>query len=239
MPMRRSLAAALFVVGVILVAVFAVDEVIPWIVDAVGVPEATSARMLLPLTVSTGFVGMGMILGGTVLFFTHTQALATFGPYQRALVRLAAEHGQHPAVAPGGLLAFRGQNDGVPFELSLDPRRGTMVVRVQEAGRLSLAFLRPEHAPPSGAELRVGEGTGWELRAELPALARRLMADNGLVALLNSFFSVEHAVGAVHDRGGLEVTLGLPHPTEVDRAGRVGIKLATFLAQLNGRSGLR
>lgn len=226
-------------VGVVLVAIFALDEAIPWIVDAFGVPHRRAERMLIPLTVSTGVVGIALVLAGTWLLLSHSQAQATFGPYQQALSRLAAEHGQAPAVDPAGQLVFRGQNDGVPFHFFLDPRSGTVVVRVEQAGRLTLAVLRPEHAPEAGAALRVGNGSGWELRAELPSLARRLLADTGLVGVLDRFFAHEHAVGAVHDSRGLEVTLGLPEPAHVERAGRAGILVATALAQVNGPAGAR
>lgn len=226
-------------VGVMLVAVFAVDEAIPWIVDAFGVPRRRAEPMLIPLTVSTGVVGITMVLAGMWLLFSHSQAEATFGPYQQALTRLAAEHGQAPAVNPAGQLVFRGQNDGVPFHFVLDPRSGMVVVRVEQAGRLTLAVMRPEYAPEAGAGLRVGHGSGWELRAELPSLARRLLEDAGLVGVLDRFFAHEHAVGAVHDARGLEVTLGLPEPASVERAGRAGILMATALAQVNGPAGYR
>lgn len=232
--MRRSLGIALTVVGALFVAAFAWEGAIQRVFALLRVDPLWGREMAVPIALSTGLVGAVLVVSGLLLVFRDLRESEVFGPYRKALFRLAAEHGQAPTLRADGGLGFTGMRDGYPFECAVYPAGAPAVqVRVGIAGRLSFAFLRVGHPSPSAAWLPVGGRDGWELQAELPALARRLLADQPLLVRIDRYFARAPALAVVHDLQGLYVTADMPADAEIEALVRDAIGLAGFVAGLN------
>lgn len=231
--MRNPLAISLLVVGLLVLVAALPDEVVVGVLHLVGLPEDQVLATAPIVKVATAVTGFGMLVVGLVLAFGSRQTEEAVEPYRRGLQRLATEHGQALDVGQG--LSFVALRDGVPIAVEVHAGRSpSLTVRSAVKGRQALAFVRPEDAPQDSKALRVGGGAGWELRAELPAIARALMNDPSLLALMDRIFSVETLVGVIHDVDGVEVTYQLPDPNDVERRARDGIEVASYLRRVNG-----
>lgn len=231
--MRNSGALSLLAVGVLLLALAVWPGVVHGILLTIGVPDATVERMAPMAVMSTGATSLGMIVLALFLMVGLNRREQTYEPYRKALLRLAAEHGQ--AVDLGTGLSFVALREGQAISVEVLPEKhASLVVRSPVKGRQALAFVRPEDAPGDSRALRVGGGNGWELRAELPTVARALINDPVLVTLLDRFFASETSIGVIHDVDGIEVTSLLPPPVDIERRARDGIDLASCLRRVNG-----
>lgn len=233
LPMRNPLALSLLFVGLLVLGAAVPPAFVPGVLTAIGIDPAVVDRSGPIVGMATAFTGFGMMVLGLVLAFGSARQEEAVEPYRRGLQRLATEHGQ--ALDVGSGLSFVALREGQPIAVELRPgREAGLSVRSPVKGRQALAFVRPEDAPSDSRALRVGGGTGWELRAELPAIARALMNDPSLVAMMDRMFNAPALVGVIHDVDGIEVTFTIPDAGEVERRARDGIEIASYLRRVNG-----
>ncbi len=233
LPMRNPLALSLLFVGLLVLGAAVPPGFVPGVLTAAGFDHQMVDKSGPIVGMATAVTGFGMMVLGLVLAFGSARQEEAIGPYRRGLERLAGEHGQ--ALEVGSGLSFLAIRDGQAIVVDLRPgRQAALTVRSPVKGRQALAFVRPEDAPNDSRALRVGGGTGWELRAELPAIARALMNDPALVAMMDRVFAASALVGIIHDVDGVEVTFVVPDPSEVERRARDGIEIVSYLRRVNG-----
>lgn len=231
--MRNPLALSLLFVGLLVLGAAVPPGFVPGVLIAIGFDVGVVDRSGPIVGMATAVTGFGMMVLGLVLAFGSARQEEAVGPYRRGLERLAGEHGQ--ALDVGSGLSFLALRDGQPIVVEVRPgREAALTVRSPVKGRQALAFVRPEDAPVDSRALRVGGGTGWELRAELPAIARALMNDPNLVAMMDRVFGSSSLAGVVHDVDGVEVTFVVNDPADVERRAREGIEIASYLRRVNG-----
>jgi len=231
--MRNPLALSLLVVGILVLLAALPDTVVMGALRLAGLEENQILSTTPVVRVATAVTGFGMLVVGLVIAFATSPLGEAMEPYRRGLQRLATEHGQALDMAQG--LSFVALRDGVPVAVEVHAGRSPrLTVRSAVKGRQALAFVRPADAPPDSKALRVGGGSGWELRAELPAIARALLNDPSLLALMDRAFDVDTLVGVIHDVDGVEITYQLPDPGDVERRARDGIEIASYLRRVNG-----
>jgi hypothetical protein len=231
--MRNPLALSLMFVGLLTLGTSVPPGLVASILTALGFTLEQVAQNAPVVSTAAALTGFGMLVVGTVIMFGSSRQEEAVEPYRKGLQRLATEHGQ--ALESGEGLAFVALREGQPIVVELRPgRNASLTVRSPVKGRQALAFVRPEDAPPDSRALRVGAGAGWELRAELPAIARALMNDPALVAMMDRMFNADALVGVIHDVDGVEVTFTVPSPPDVERRARDGIEIASYLRRVNG-----
>lgn len=232
--MRNPLALSLFVVGLLILSIAVPAGLVPDLLAAVGLSGEQVLVNSPVVRTSTAMTGFGMMVVGFVIAFGTSRREEAVEPYRRGLQRLAVEHGQALDIGRG--LSFVALREGHPVSVELRPGGpdASLTVRSPVKGRQALAFVRPEDAPPDSRSLRVGGGSGWELRAELPAIARALMNDPALVAMMDRMFGAEALLGVIHDVDGVEVSFTLQDPGDVERRARDGIEIASYLRRVNG-----
>jgi hypothetical protein len=182
----------------------------------------------------TGFLSIAI---GVVVLWRGGGPAEKWRPWLTSLDRLAAEHGQPLVVDRRDGLSFIAYRDGQRVHIRCNPESGFgLVVRGMVPGRQSLCFIRPDVTLPGAMseEYQVGAGRGWQLRAELPAIARILMNDVVLVSLMDRFFSHSEALGIVHDAQGVEVFCSLPAAEQVERRARTALDIVSYLRRVNG-----
>jgi hypothetical protein len=231
--MRNPGAVSLLIMGIFFLGLALLPGVMDSILVTVGVPDATAERTAPVAVMATAATSLGMIILALFLLVGSTRREQTYEPYRKGLERLAAEHGQ--AVDVGEGLSFVALREGQVISVEVLPEhRASLVVRSPVKGRQALAFVRPEDAPGDSRALRVGGGTGWELRAELPSIARAIVADAILVSHLDRFFSADTSIGVIHDVDGIEVTSRLPPSHAIETRARDCIEIASCLRRVNG-----
>lgn len=180
-----------------------------------------------------GFVLLVIALVGMATTATRREL---FGPYTSALKPFAAEFGRGVAETPEGL-KFELTRDGQRVEVRLDPRGGGgCTVTSPAPARQSLAWLSPG-APkdtPAAAWREVERTEGWQMRAELPAMARPLLADPALMEVIGRFFQSAEAQGVVHTLSGMVVQSRLPAVDDADALVRLSVEIAFRLRRVNG-----
>ena len=157
-------------------------------------------------------------------------------PYVAALKPFAAEFGRGVREA-GESLEFEALRDGQRVEVSLDLRPGGgIAVRSSPPARQSLSWFRPPAAAPSRAAgwREVERTERWQLRAELPAMARPLLADTGLMEVVHAFFTSHRGTAVTHTVSGMEIDAELSPADAVGAQVRVCVEMAFRLRRLNG-----
>lgn len=173
---------------------------------------------------------------GVILLWRGGGLAERWRPYVDAIDRLAAEHGQHVELDKRNGIEFVAVRDGQRILVRIKPEPDhSLTIKGVIAGRQKLTFLRPDRAPPEDQRsLVVGGGKGWQLRAELPAIARVMLNDVVMISMMDRFFAHTDTLGIRHDATGIEVISELPAPDQVERRTRQAIDIVSYLRRVNG-----
>jgi hypothetical protein len=177
------------------------------------------------------------VVVGVAILWRGGGAAERWRPYTNALHRLAAEHGQTIAVDGRRGLEFLAFRDGQRIQvLATAGPDARLAIRGIIPGRQKLSFLRTADTQPdpSGRSSVVGGGRGWQLRAELPAIARTLLTDVVMVSMMDRFFANNESVAVVHDGSGVEVVALLPSFDQAERRTRQALDIVSYLRRVNG-----
>jgi hypothetical protein len=157
-------------------------------------------------------------------------------PYYDALRPFAAEYGRGVIQGPDGVeVSLQRGGQVVDVRVGLGPG-GAMTIVSPSPARQTLAWSRLTAPPlgPPAAWREVGTGAGWQLRAELPAMARPLLVDPELGPLVTRFFGFPEARQIVHEVGGIAITAAVPTPEAIQEQARLAVELAFSLRRVNG-----
>lgn len=237
--MRTGLAFSLIVMGILLMGVSVSESVWrPEVATWFSAQDWESMQSWMPTAVvafsALGFLAIAL---GVVVLWRGGGPAEKWRPWLTSLDRLAAENGQPVAVDGREGMSFVAYRDGQRVYVRCNPDgEPGLHVRGIVAGRQALCFVRPELQVPGAmpAEYTVGSGRGWQLRAELPAIARILMNDVVLVSLMDRFFSHAEAMGVVHNGQGVEVWCTLPAAENIERRTRIALDIVSYLRRVNG-----
>lgn len=234
--MTNTRALLLLLVGALSLALATVDDLVIGALVAAGFEADAVAPLTIWLSPALAAGGFVLVLVGLVAWLGSTAAENRLRPYARALTPLAAEFGR--AVRQSGdLLELELLREGQRVEIQLDPRAGGGVrVRSSPPSRQSLRWLRPDAEPKgvAAAWREVERGPHWQLRAELPAMARPLLADPALMQVVDRFFAASHGLSIAHTVSGMVIDASLVTPEEVDAQVRLGVEIAFRLRRVNG-----
>jgi hypothetical protein len=111
-----------------------------------------------------------------------------------------------------------------------------MILRSAVPARQSLLWMRPGGQPTvtGGVWRRAGGADRWELFAELPAMARPLLADPSSGALINPFFSSDGERRITHVLGGVVIESEVAGVEAADAEVRRAVEIAFWLRRVNG-----
>jgi len=221
-------------VGALLLA--ALDGHLIALLAAAGV-DSDALDMLSPW-LAIGLAGLAMMLtvAAIVSFLSTSARERRRAPYVAALKPFAAEFGRGVREA-GDFLEFEALRDGQRVEITADLRPGgALSMRSASPARQSLSWFRPPAgAPPRAAEWREVERTErWQLRAELPAMARPLLSDTGLMEVVHAFFTAHRGTAVTHTVTGMAIDAELAPVDAVVAQARVCVEMAVRLRRLNG-----
>lgn len=235
--MRTTPALELIFVAVLMLALAVPEALFASALEALGVSARSAALWGAYLSTALAGTGFVLLLFGLVrLVRTHTREEA-WRPYVRVLTPLASEYGlaldQHPVSG----LTFHAKRDGQLAEVRVSPRDALVVVTCAVAPRQPLAWL-PRNATTE-APVRdwavAGTGRAWELRAEIPTMARPILEDGGLRDQLDRFFGRDEAIAVLHLRGsGIEVRASAGAVDKLERQVREQLDIAFRLRRANG-----
>ena len=235
-PMRVAVAFTLIILGIACLALAAASPVwepafTPTAAALTGQPEWFSFAVM-----GGSVLGFVFVTVGVVILWRGGGPSERWRPYIDAIDRLAAEHGQHVEVDKKTGLEFVAVRDGQRILVRLKPEpEHSLSIKGIVAGRQTLTFIRPERAPPEDHRSQiVGGGKGWQLRAELPAIARVMLNDVVMISMMDRFFAHADTLGIRHDVSGIEVLSELPAPDQVERRTRQAIDIVSYLRRVNG-----
>jgi hypothetical protein len=234
MPTSRSI--VLLPVAAAMLAVAAAGRPVVVGLVALGLEPDAAARLfpvVSAVLAGVGFVGLVVLLVDIVRNQTRAER---FAPYRDALRSFAAEFGRGVSETPEGLAIYL-QRDGQKVEVNVDPRPdGKVVVTSVPPARQALAWaaLSAPLVPPASTGRVVERGLGWFMRAELPAMARPLLADAPLMEVVSRFFGRPGAGSIVHTLGGMRIEGDVPSPSDVDALVRLCVEIAFRLRRVNG-----
>lgn len=235
--MRTTGALYLLLAAVLLLGLAVVDGLWPALLGALGARPNEAVVWSAWTSSGLAFLGFVLLLFGLVaLVRAHTREEA-WRPYIAALAPLAAEYGQAVRQVGRRDLSFPARRDGTSLEIEVSPREGLVRVTCDSAPRQPLAWV------PRGASTEspvkdwpvVGSGKSWDLRAEIPAMARPILEDAGLQDVMDRFFAREEAIAVLHLRGmGIEVRAALGAPARLERQVRETMDIAFRIRRING-----
>lgn len=236
--MKNSFPLLVALVGFTMLAV-AVPEgvVLSGVAAILGRQPQDVTAQAANVTLALAGVGSLLFVGGLIRYVIVFRHEERWGPYSSALARLAMEHGQGVFKQPGGGVGFQSAAEGRTLSVTLVPGTPPLLVTRQDVpARQPLVFLkRSDDVPSPHAHYKLaGEGHGWDLLAELPALARSHMNDLGIVQRMDRFFDLEESRWVAHDATGLEVVCELPPPHAVSQRAREALDVLKYLRQVNG-----
>jgi hypothetical protein len=181
-------------------------------------------------------VALVLTVAGVASFLSGSARDQRRAPYVAVLKPFAAEFGRGVREA-GDSLEFEALRDGQRVEVLVDLRPGGgIAVRSSPPARQSLSWFRPPAAAPSRAAgwREVERTERWQLRAELPAMARPLLADTGLMEVVHAFFTSHLGTAVTHTLSGMEIDAELAPVDAVGAQVRVCVEMAFRLRRLNG-----
>jgi len=234
--MRTVVAFLLIAVGVLALGVSLTSE--QWSVAFDQYQQNAAFQAMVPnLVIGTGLLSLASVATGVFILWRGGGPMERWKAYLPSLSRLAAENGQTVGLDRRSGLEFLAFRDGqrIYVRAHQDPEP-SLVIHGTIAGRQSLTFVRTEDAqkPTANRSTVVGGGRGWQLRAELPAIARTLLNDVVMVSMMDRFFAHTETVGIVHDGSGIEVVSALPTPDQVERRARQALDIVSYLRRVNG-----
>lgn len=205
------------------------------LLTAVGV-EAEAARAAAPL-VTAGLAAVGFVLLVLALVAavgTHTRTERA-QPYREALRSFAAEFGR-AVDFEAGVVGVDIQRDGQRVEVRIDPALGLITVRSPPPARQLLAWTAANAETPAPARgwREVERVEAWRMHAELPVMARPLLADAKLMEVVGLFFQRREARSITHTLAGMVVEAALPGPRDADAVVRVATEITFRLRRVNG-----
>lgn len=219
----------------VMLALAALETPLEVVLQFLGLGD--DARRVAPI-VATG-LATGAFLVFVVVWFVmmgNYRRAERVGPYVEALRPFAAEFGR-------GVLETK---NGVELHLQRESQRVVVRVDVGDGGRVSvesppparqqLAWVREGAPPPEAARQwrEVDRAARWQLRAELPAMARPLLADPALMDVVNRYFDLPEGASVTHTISGMRVDGALPPPERADALVRLGTEIAFRLRRVNG-----
>lgn len=235
--MRTTSSLYLIVLAVVLLALAAPEQLWPWVLVSAG--ARTNEALVWSAWISTGCAVVGflvLLLGLVALVRAHSREEA-FRPFVEALAPIASEHGQAVRYDAQRGLYFPVRRDGALLDVEVRPHDAVVRVYAAVSPRQQLAWV------PRGADTDapvktwpvVGSGRAWDLRAELPAMARPLLEDTGLQDLMDRFFARAGAIAVLHVReAGLEVRQALGPSARLERQVREAMDIAYRIRRSNG-----
>ncbi|MFZ5478501.1 MAG: hypothetical protein ACOZNI_17155 [Myxococcota bacterium] len=234
--MRTSSAIQVILVGLVLLVLAVPEGLLPGFLLRLGLDERRAE--LYGAWAATGCAALGFVLlvAGLFQYFTSRQTDEFFHPYREALTGLAAEYGQGIDSDPSRGLLFSAIRDGQRIDVCVSPRRSELWVTSPVVARQPLAWVRsdaPQAAPWREFKI-VGSGRLWDLRAELPALARALLEDASLTDVIDAFFGTPEGDQILHRREGLELHARLAPPARLEKQVRNALDIAYRVRRANG-----
>lgn len=197
--------------------------------DAVALVSPTVAVVL-------GAGGFVLFAIGLVQTFQSTVRGAAAEPYVAALRPFAAEFGRG-VTREGPRLHLELQRDTQRLAITVDlGPAASVAIESPSPARQALGWVRHgAPRPAAAANWRVVEGSdGVDFVAELPVMARPVMADAPTVACVRRLFEYPEAVSIVHGLGGIRVEATLPPAERVSGVVRQAVEVAFRLRQVNG-----
>ncbi len=233
--MSNSRALLLLPLAAAMLGLSALDAPIVAAIGVLGLAER--AERVAPV-VAAGLAAGGFVVlvGVLVTFVGNTSRTERLRPYREALRPFAAEFGRGVGETPDGL-EIRVQRDGQWVEVQLDARPGgRLVVRSAPPARQALAWVGAAGpAPAAAANWReVERSPTWQMRAELPAMARPLLADGALMEVVGRFFARKEAGSVTHTLAGMVIDGAVPSAQDVDGQVRACAEIAFRLRRVNG-----
>lgn len=234
--MRSFFAFLLIVVGLGALGATVTQEA--WVAYLDPHQQNVALQDALP-TVRMGLASFALVCvgGGLFVLWRGGGAAERWREYLTALNRLAAENGQTIHVDRRTGLEFLAYRDGQRIHVHVtEGPPAALRVRGIVPGRQVLSFVRNEEAvpDPTGRSVSVGGGKGWQLHAELPAIARTLLNDVVMVSMMDRFFAHTESRAIVHDASGVEVVTSLPTFDQAERRARQAIDIVSYLRRVNG-----
>lgn len=233
--MSNARAFLLLPVAVGLLVAAAFEAVALGLLGLVGVPPETALPLLPPLSAALAGTSFLLLVAVLVTIVRNQAAAERARPYRAALRSFAAEFGQGVFDSRQGV-AIDVQRDGQRVEVRVDPHGGFIEVRSPPPARQSLSWTArdAETPPPARGWREVEHGEGWRMHAELPVMARPLLADGALMDVVGRFFERKEARTIVHTLGGMTVLSVLPVADQVDGLVRLSTEIAFRLRRVNG-----
>lgn len=214
----------------------AVDDLLMAGAVAAGVEQDLLAPILPWFTVSFAGGGFILLLAGLASLLRSTNREQQWRPYVSALKPLAAEFGRGVVESANGI-EIQLQRDGQRVDVHLDPRPGgRLVVQSAAPARQALTWFRRPAKPAAevGAWREVERTERWEMRAQLPAMARPLLADPALMDVVQRFFELREGTSVTHTVAGMVIEAALVSPESVDAQARLCLEIAFRLRRVNG-----
>jgi hypothetical protein len=219
-----------------MLALAALEESIIKLMGSMGVDSDAVALVGPWLSAVLAGVGFVLLLVSLVAYMGNLSREQQWRPYMLQLKPLAAEFGRGVKESKRGI-EFEIQRDGQRVELLVDPRSGGgILVRSPPPARQSLAWFRASAPPPSPSQgwREVERNIRWQLRAELPAMARPLLADTTLIGPVERFFEASRGVSVTHAVTGIVIEGELVPDDAIGDQARLCIEIAFRLRRLNG-----
>lgn len=234
--MRNTGPLKLVAAASVMLAVAAPQWVLPAVFTAIGLDGRRSELLTAWLAPALAGVGFLLLSVGLVWWVRTRAREEAWSPYLAALSGIANEHGRGVAEDAKRGLTFAAVREGQTIDVAFHPTAQQLTVRSRVTARQPLAWIRT-NAPKTvrGDELReVGTGRGWEMRAELPALARALLEDPALAEDVSRFFDRPGAVAIMHDRSGIEIVCRAGTADELSALVRAAIEVTFRIRRVNG-----
>lgn len=234
--MSNTRALMLLPLAACMLALAALEEPLVEAVGTVGVDKdavALAAPILSAILAGGGFV---LLMVAIVSYMINLGREQRWRPYVVALKPLAGEFGRGVKESSRGI-EFEIHRDGQRVELFVDPRDGGgILVRSPAPARQSLAWFRASASPPAPAKAwrEVEHNLRWQLRAELPAMARPLLADAGLTTPVERFFEQPQGMSVLHTVSGIVIEGALVPAEAIDVQARLCCDIAFRLRRING-----
>jgi hypothetical protein len=232
---NRAPATLLLSAGAIMLAVAGLGD---RLLSALGLFSGDAGGERIGATATALLAGGGflvLVLGLVVMYRSHLR-VERAAPYVLALRPFAAEFGRG-VEQDGDALWVEAQRDAVRIRIALDARPGGRVeVRSVAPARQSLAWVRRGGAPEGDAAAwREAEvSLHWQMRAELPAMARPLLEDRALMNEIDRFFADPHGESVVHSIAGLVIRAATPPAAQAADFTRLCAEIAFRLRRING-----
>jgi hypothetical protein len=233
--MRTSSAIRILAIGLVLIVLAVPEGLLPGFLAYMGLDDRRAELYGAWAATGAAAVGFVLLVAGLFQYFSSRQNDEYLRPYKDALVGLAAEYGQGLDTDPRGLV-FSCLREGQMISVLASPRLNELVVTSPVVARQPLAWVRTNMQPraPWQDFKIVGSGRLWDLRAELPALARALLEDAGLTEVFDEFFGTPEGDVVVHRREGFEARARLAPPPRLERQVRNALEIAYRVRRANG-----